>query len=74
MDDVLNLLLGPTGTLVLALFILFSGWKRWWVFGWHYKEQVAEKNEWKKAALRGTQLAEKVVDIQKADKELSNDS
>lgn len=61
MDEILRLLLGPAGTLVLALVILFGGWKRWWVFGWHYRETVDEKNEWKAMALRGTSLAENVV-------------
>lgn len=61
MDEVLRLLLGPFGTLVLSLVILFGGWKRWWVFGWHYRETLAEKNEWKEIALRGTKIAEKAV-------------
>lgn len=72
MEEVLNLLLGPLGTLVLALFILYSGWKRWWVFGWHYKETVEEKNEWKEAALRGTKIAEKVVELREAESEERN--
>lgn len=63
MDEILSLLLGPFGTLVLALVILFGGWKRWWVFGWHYRETVEEKNEWKEIALRGTKIAEKVVTL-----------
>ena len=61
MNDLMQLLLGPFGTLVLALTILFGGWKKWWVFGWQYKDAVAEKDEWKEAALRGTAIAEKVV-------------
>lgn len=63
MDEILSLLLGPFGTLVLSLVILFGGWKRWWVFGWHYRETVDEKNEWKAIAMRGTQLAEKAVTL-----------
>lgn len=59
MDDILNLLLGPLGTLVLALTIIVTGWKRMWVFGWHYTEEVEEKLEWKEIAMRGTNIAEK---------------
>ena len=32
-------LLGPLGTLVLTLFILWAGSKGLWVFGWYAKEQ-----------------------------------
>lgn len=59
MDEILQLLLGPFGTLVLSLVILVTGWKRMWVFGWHYQEEVEEKKEWKEIALRGTRIAEK---------------
>ena len=61
MDSVLTLLLGPAGVTVLVLLIIFGGWKKWWVFGWQYKDMEAEKNEWKEAALRGTRVAERVV-------------
>lgn len=74
MDEILNLLLGPFGTLVLSLLILFGGWKRWWVFGWHYRETVEEKNEWKEAALRGTAIAERVVTIHEADSKERRDA
>lgn len=59
MDDILQLLLGPFGTLVLSLTILVTGWKGMWVFGWHHKEEVAEKHYWREIALRGTRIAEK---------------
>lgn len=63
MDELLRLLLGPAGTLVLALLILFGGWKRWWVFGWHYAEVAKEKDEWKAAALRSTKAVETVATV-----------
>lgn len=69
MDEILSLLLGPLGTLVLALFILFSGFKRWWVFGWHYRETKEEKNEWKAIAMRSTSIGEKVAETAVALKE-----
>lgn len=74
MDSILELLLGPFGTLVLSLVILFGGWKKWWVFGWHYRETVTEKNEWKEAALRGTAIAERVVTIHESDSKERSDA
>lgn len=65
-DDLLQILLGPFGTLVLSLLILFGGWKRWWVFGWHYSEVAKERDEWKEAALRGTKIAETVTEVLRA--------
>jgi hypothetical protein len=56
------LITGPGGALVFALVILWAGARKYWVFGWSYKDCVAEKNEWKKAALRGVVVAEKAVD------------
>lgn len=61
-DALLSLLLGPLGVLVLLLLIIFSGWKRWWVFGWHYRETLEEKNEWKAIALGSTKIAEREVE------------
>jgi hypothetical protein len=63
MEEILQLITGPGGALVMALVVLFGGWKCWWVFGWHYKQVVNEKNEWKEAALRGTYAAQRAVEI-----------
>lgn len=51
---------GITGLLVIAL---IGGWRRWWVFGWHYKEVARERDEWKKLALGGTHLAERSIQV-----------
>ena len=61
MDDVLRVLLGPFGTLVMALVILYGGRQKWWVFGWYAVEVAKERDEWKESALRGTKIAETVV-------------
>lgn len=53
---------GVTGLLIFAL---IGGFRKWWVFGWHYKEVEQEKNEWKQLALGGTQLAERSVSVAK---------
>jgi hypothetical protein len=58
------------GVLGLLIVILFGGYKRWWVFGWIYKEseeRVAkaekERDDWRDIALHGTTLAEQTVDL-----------
>ena len=45
----------------LLFFILWSGLKQWWVWGWLYQQSEKEKNEWKNLALRTTGLAEHIV-------------
>lgn len=49
------------GVIVLLIIIIYGGYKKWWVFGWQYKECVDEKNEWKEAALKSTHTAESAV-------------
>lgn len=53
---------GVTGLLIFAL---IGGFRKWWVFGWQYKEVEEEKKEWKQLALGGTQLAERSVNVAK---------
>lgn len=62
-QQLVDLVLGPLGTLVLALVVIFTGMKKRWVFGWVYEEKAKENDEWKKAALRGTYAAEKAVEL-----------
>lgn len=51
------------GWIVGLLIILWGGMKKWWVFGWQYRECVEEKNEWKTAALQSTQIAEAAASV-----------
>lgn len=74
MTTLFSQILGPVGALVMALTILFGGWRKWWVFGWQYKDVVSEKNEWKKAALRGTKIAERVVTAHEAERKDDNEA
>jgi hypothetical protein len=46
------------GVIALLILILVGGHRRWWVWGWLHKETVADRDEWKQLALRGTGLAE----------------
>ena len=61
MNSIVDLITGPGGALIFALVVLWAGWKKYWVFGWVYKDAVEEKKEWKNAAMRGVTVAERVV-------------
>lgn len=52
------------------MIILFGGYRKWWVFGWIYKESETralkvekERDDWRDLALRGTGLVEQTVDL-----------
>jgi hypothetical protein len=42
--ELVGYLLGPLGTLFLTLFILYAGYKKWWVFGW-YASELKNRND-----------------------------
>ena len=63
MEETLNLILGPLGALVLALFALIGNFRGWWVSGPTYRDVIAEKDEWKQAALRALSGAESAAAI-----------
>ena len=52
-------LLNRGGVLALLALILLGGHRRWWVFGWAYRETLAREQEWKQLALTGTKIAER---------------
>lgn len=68
--SIVAFLMGPAGTLFLALVIIYTGHKRHWVFGW-YATELKERNnrlEQKVDELSGenrrvTSLAEKTAII-----------
>lgn len=56
------------GIIGLLAFIIISGTRRWWVFGWQYKDledrfkKVEESNTmWMQVALRGVHVTEQIV-------------
>ena len=58
------------GVIGLLLIILVGGFRKWWVFGWQYKDaqdQIkkveAERDDWRNLALHGTNLAEQTVSL-----------
>lgn len=54
----------------LLTIVLFGGYRKWWVFGWIYRDAEArtvklekERDDWRDLALRGTGLIEQTVDL-----------
>lgn len=70
--DWIELVNGPGGALVLLILILVAGARGWWVFGREMtnRERAHEaaildirqdRDEWKRLALTGTDIAQKAV-------------
>lgn len=58
------------GVLAYLAITLYGGYKKWWVFGWIYRESEEritklekERDDWRDLALHGTNLAEQTVDL-----------
>lgn len=56
------------GIIAVLVFVIIGGAKRWWVFGWQYKEllerceKVQTSNEvWMNLALRGVNVTERII-------------
>lgn len=56
------------GIIGFLLFILIGGYRRWWVFGWQYKDlsdrykRVEDSNVmWMQLALRGANVTEQII-------------
>jgi hypothetical protein len=67
-SDWVSLLTGPGALLIALLFVILTGVRRLWVFGWAYEEKAKEADQWREMALRGTTLAEKAVKRDEQDK------
>ena len=63
MDDPTNLvqLLDKGGTLALLLIIIVGGYRKWWVFGWLYRDKDDEARYWRDIALRALNVGEAAV-------------
>jgi hypothetical protein len=51
------------GVIGLLMVILIGGARRWWVFGWSYRELSRERDLWRNIALRGTKAAEESATV-----------
>lgn len=63
MEQWVDLIVGPGGTLVLLLIILVSGYRGWWVFGPIHAAVVEEKNQWRDATLKSLRAAERGIEV-----------
>jgi hypothetical protein len=61
--------ISDAGIIGLLVVILVGGSKRWWAWGWQYEDLIKEKDEWKRLALSGTDMAEKLTSIAQSIKE-----
>jgi hypothetical protein len=57
-----DIIQSPLGIAWLLLVILYTGARRWWVFGWMYEEKAKECEDWKQIALQGTHIAVRATD------------
>lgn len=53
------------GVIGLLVIIIVGGHRKWWVWGYLYDQVLKERDEWKTLALRGTELADRMVTITK---------
>lgn len=49
------------GVVFLLVAALFGGYRKWWVFGWSYKDMEEDRDFWRKTAERGTTAAERAA-------------
>lgn len=48
------------GVVAVLLILIVGGIKKWWVFGWQYREIEKSNARWMELALRSTNLAESI--------------
>lgn len=53
--------LSAVGVTTLLILILIGGWRRWWVFGWAYREKYDECERWKALAMRSLVVSEDIA-------------
>jgi hypothetical protein len=62
--------INTAGVIGFLTVTLYGGYKKWWVFGWQFKDAEErnkkteeERDGWRDIALHGTNLAEQTVDL-----------
>lgn len=60
-DDWISLIERFGVLVVLLVLILYTGYKRVWVWGYQLRDCETERKEWKDLALTGTKIAETVA-------------
>ncbi len=55
--------LGSAGFGIGAVIVLYTGFKRVWIWGWAYDEKAKEAEFWRSIALRGIEAADKGLSV-----------
>jgi hypothetical protein len=45
------------------LIVIVAGYKRLWVWGWQYDEMTKDRDFWRTAAIKGTYMTERTVQL-----------
>lgn len=48
--------------LTILVIVIYGGWKQWWVWGHQMRAMQSDRDFWRTAALRQTNLLEQAVD------------
>lgn len=51
------------GVIAVLLIFVVGGMKRWWVWGWQYRQIEEQNAKWMELALRSTNLAESLDEL-----------
>ena len=51
------------GIIGLLVLIVLGSVRQWWVPGWHYRQTLQERDEWRNLAMRGTEHTEKSLTV-----------
>lgn len=57
MDSGILDLIDKAGTLGLMIAVFVGGVRQWWVFGHHYRELQADREQWRTLALEGRSIS-----------------
>lgn len=61
--DWIGLFTGPFALLLFLLTVIWTGIRRFWVFGWQFEDMRVDRDRYRDMALRGVGAAEKSVEV-----------
>lgn len=63
MSEVINILVGPLGVVVLLVVFMYCFIKEWFVTGPRYKEMKADRDMWREHTLRFSKITARTVGV-----------
>lgn len=63
LESIKDAILGNLGAVFLLVFILWAGWKKYWVFGWYAKELLDRNDKMEKRLDRSVGAAESATKL-----------